>query len=140
MSSVVFIAAAAHREIVAHCRDEFPREAVGLLGGRDGIVEDAYRLANIAPATGGLLFFLADPYRQFLAERAIVGAGKQVVGMYHSHPGGTAVLSREDIVACSSRIRLQIVVALAGGKDRPVLRAYRAPSDTSIPELAIRLV
>lgn len=123
------IAASAHAAMLAHCRREMPREAVGLLSGRGQVAERADELPNIAPPPHDRRAFLADPYRQFLAERRIAAAGMHPIAVYHSHPEGSAVLSLEDVTALDLRSRMQVVVALSTTRPaREMTRVFRLGS------------
>jgi proteasome lid subunit RPN8/RPN11 len=69
-------------------------EICGLLLGDGGSVTEAVPLRNVHPApTSGFLF---DPEAQLAASRAARGAGKSIVGHYHSHPSGDAAPSAAD--------------------------------------------
>ena len=120
------IAASVHAAMLAHCRRDLPREAVGLLSGRGSAVERIDELPNIAPPPHDRRAFLADPYRQFLAERGIAAAGMRPIAVYHSHPDGGAALSPEDLTALGPRPWLQVVVALSSANSGcPVVRVFR---------------
>jgi proteasome lid subunit RPN8/RPN11 len=82
-----------HQELAAHAVRALPAEAVGLLAGKAGRVELALPLSNIAPIGA----FFADPFNQYRAEREIKSRELQVLGIYHSHPGGCACLSQRDL-------------------------------------------
>ncbi|MBC7908876.1 MAG: M67 family metallopeptidase [Pyrinomonadaceae bacterium] len=82
------------REIEELSTQVCPEEAIGLLAGEaGGTVKSVLPLRNIAP----LGRFLADPYEQFQAERAIKKAGLKLLAIFHSHPWGGANLSPEDL-------------------------------------------
>jgi proteasome lid subunit RPN8/RPN11 len=99
-----------------------PQEAVGLLGGKDGRVSVVRPLPNIGPRWT----FLADPFAQYCAERALARAGADILGIYHSHPGGGVQLSPLDLVVAQHQSCVQVVVALDPEIDgRAELRAYR---------------
>jgi proteasome lid subunit RPN8/RPN11 len=103
-----------------------PEEAVGLLGGNDGCVSVVRPLPNIGPRWT----FLADPFAQYHAERALARAGAAILGIYHSHPGGGAQLSPLDIVVARCRSCVHIVVALDPDEgSRVEIRAYRVEND-----------
>lgn len=121
------IAASVHAAMLAHCRRDLPSEAVGLLSGRGGAVERIDELPNIAPPPHDRRAFLADPYRQFLAERAIAAAGMRPIAVYHSHPDGGAALSPEDLAVLGPRPLLQVVIALSPDNFCcAVVRVFRA--------------
>jgi proteasome lid subunit RPN8/RPN11 len=71
-----------------------PREAIGLVGGTiGGVARDIVPLTNLVSGTGA---FLADPYEQFCALRCFKADGLELLGIYHSHPGGALDLSSLD--------------------------------------------
>ena len=89
----VSLAAEARRAIEDHAAHEAPREAVGLVAGpAPSQITQTRALINVA----GPLAFFAEPYSQFTAEKSLRDAGLQVLGYYHSHPGGGVTLSAED--------------------------------------------
>jgi proteasome lid subunit RPN8/RPN11 len=85
--------------MVAHGRAEWPKEACGLLLGRgdhQAILVEALRpSANLS----------SEPQRQFEIDSALYletqrqlrGSGQSVIGIYHSHPNGTAAPSAADL-------------------------------------------
>ena len=81
-------------EIVAHARAEYPHEACGLLGGRDGRVEKVYPLPN---AEHSPVRYLADPEAQYQAMMEIEERGWEIVAIYHSHPDSPAYPSATDL-------------------------------------------
>ena len=87
------IAAADLATLIEHCRREMPNEACGILGGRAGRVESVHPVPSASPSPAR---FVMDPAGQFRALDRIARAVQDVVGIYHSHPGGPAVPSRSD--------------------------------------------
>lgn len=124
-------------ELFRHAREAMPAEAVGVIGGTARAARLAIPLPNVAgPATGSRAF-LADPRAQFLAERRLTAAGLRITAIYHSHPGGGAVLSAADRdLAASWPGVLHVVVAVDRPGGRPdEIRAYRPgppPSEVGI--------
>jgi proteasome lid subunit RPN8/RPN11 len=86
------------RRIAAEASAAAPRECCGLIEGTaTGEGWHAMALhasANLAcdPERG----FLIDPQIQFDALRAARGAGRTIIGCYHSHPGGQTEPSARD--------------------------------------------
>jgi proteasome lid subunit RPN8/RPN11 len=110
--------------LVEHVRAADPDEAVGILAGAaDGHVTHVAPLPNLAAAGG----FLADPYAQFEAERALSRLGRIPLAVYHSHPRGTPTLSPADRLL-AKRSLIQLVVAL-DRTGRVEMRAYRIAAD-----------
>ena len=123
-------------EIESVSRQVSPSEAVGLLAGAaDGTVNRVFPLSNI----GRLGSFLADPYEQFLAERAIRDAGLQLLAIFHSHPWGGATLSAEDIRFAKNWTCAHAVFAFDPDKtDRGELCAYEISRNT-IGEVEVKV-
>ncbi len=80
--------------MLAHAREEDPRECVGLLLGGGSVAELALPLENVSqtPRTA----YRADPRRLLKALRQADDAGLEVLAVYHSHPGGPALPSVRD--------------------------------------------
>ena len=95
--------------ILGHARDERPREACGLLLGRDSFVERAAPAANVA--ADPLTRFEIDPAALFAARRAERGGGLALLGYYHSHPGGDPCPSATDARMAAPDGRLWIIAA-----------------------------
>lgn len=75
-------------QILAHCRQEWPREAVGFLTGRGGVVLRATAVRNVHPDPERR--FRVDPGDAALALRAVMAGHEEWVGLYHSHPQSVA--------------------------------------------------
>jgi proteasome lid subunit RPN8/RPN11 len=71
-----------------------PEECCGLLLGRAGEIGEARPAANVAPDP--IRRFEIDPQSLVDAHRAARNNGPEVLGYYHSHPGGPAVPSATD--------------------------------------------
>lgn len=84
-------------QIMREAREAALRECCGLLEGAhiDGVFTTAalHPARNIADAADR---FEIDPADQFRALHAARANGRQIIGCYHSHPGGTAEPSRFD--------------------------------------------
>jgi proteasome lid subunit RPN8/RPN11 len=71
-----------------------PEECCGLLLGRGGVIEEARPAANIAFERRR--YFEIDPRVLIDAHRAARAGGRDVLGYFHSHPGGPAEPSAVD--------------------------------------------
>ena len=137
------IAGADRDAIVGHCRRELPNEACGLLGGTAGRVESVHPVRNVLASP---VRFAMDPLEQLRALEAIGRAGRGVVGIYHSHPGGPAAMSQVDLAAArwpgtaepSYPGAVQVIVSLRDSL-APVLRGY-APSAGRFVEVPVVIV
>lgn len=85
------------RDIASHSRRSWPTEACGLLvGSRQAealVVSAVPPLANQSNDNGQ---FAADPATVLRIELDAARRGREVLGLYHSHPGGSGYPSRED--------------------------------------------
>jgi proteasome lid subunit RPN8/RPN11 len=107
------------RDMLAHAREEAPRECCGLLVGTGESVVRSVRARNLdAKATR----YLIDPEDHFAAIRAARAEGLEVVGAYHSHPSSTPVPSATDIAEANSGSDFLYVIVSLVNED---VRAYR---------------
>jgi proteasome lid subunit RPN8/RPN11 len=91
----IHIAAALLDALVDHARREAPNECCGMLVGRPGEVDSSVPTRNIAatPATR----YEIDPREHIALNRELRGSGREVVGVYHSHPQGPGRPSASDV-------------------------------------------
>ncbi len=98
-------------ELAREARATAPAEACGLLLGRVrsdcAEVHVAIGARNVDPRPAR---FRVDPVAQLAAERAASAGGLEVLGAWHSHPGGRRSPSQADLAG--SPYRLLAVLAL----------------------------
>ena len=83
------------QSIIAHARDEAPRECCGIISGKDGIPVELYRARNIAE---GNSFYEIDPAQLIEFEFELMPAnGTEILAIYHSHPISPAYPSPTDV-------------------------------------------
>jgi proteasome lid subunit RPN8/RPN11 len=82
-------------EIVAHAREESPRECCGMIGTDDGRAVAVHRVRNVAinPKTA----YFMDPKDQLAAWQAIEDSDLEIGAIYHSHPRSEPVPSQTDV-------------------------------------------
>ena len=113
--------------MLAHARQEAPRECCGLLIGRRGAVcrNIRTRNADVRPAR-----YLIDPEDHFRAIHAARSEGTEVIGAYHSHPSSAPLPSATDIAEANGAPEfLYVIVSLMDGD----VRAYRNERGTLTP-------
>jgi proteasome lid subunit RPN8/RPN11 len=116
---VITLPAAVVADVVAHARDEAPRECCGLLIGSGDTVVRSERAGNLDAAATR---YLIDPKDHFAAIRTARSDGHEVIGAYHSHPSSAPIPSRTDIAEANSGPRfLYLIVSLVDDE----VRAYR---------------
>ena len=114
------IVGAALDEVIAHARAAAPDECCGLLIGAGDRVEAAHRAANLEPSPSR---FLLDPRDHFAAIHAARARRRQVLGIYHSHPGAPATPSARDLSEAAYPEYAYLIVSLRG--EAPDIRLYR---------------
>ena len=120
-------------QIVAHVRDEAPREACGLLAGNHTGISRVIRCANVHPTP--TTRYLIDPREQLQAFRSIDAAGEELVGIYHSHPVSQPFPSPTDRAEAHYPDAAYVLVSLRTGE--PEMRAFRIGADEFIVELTV---
>jgi proteasome lid subunit RPN8/RPN11 len=135
----------AHYEaIVAHARQEAPRECCGLLAGKGERVELVYPIANRAdqavdlfaerallpragadPAALPTERYFMDPEELFRALREIEAQALEHLANYHSHPATPARPSRTDIEFAAYWPHVYHLICSLADPGRPDLRAFR---------------
>lgn len=105
-------------EMLAHARDEAPRECCGLLIGTGSSVVRGVRARNLAAKATR---YLIDPEDHFAALWSARAAGLEVIGAYHSHPSSAAVPSETDIAEADSGADFLYVIVSLVEED---VRAY----------------
>lgn len=110
-------------EIVAHAREESPRECCGLIGvDGDGNAGSVHRVKNVAVNRKTAYFM--DAKQQYEAFQAIEDAGQEVGAIYHSHPRSEPVPSPTDVNLAKQWPGMQwMIVGLAGPE--PEARTWR---------------
>ena len=105
--------------MLAHAREEAPRECCGLLVGKGDAIARSVRAKNLDPKATR---YLIDPEDHFAAIRGARMAGLEVIGAYHSHPSSTPVPSDTDTAEANSGAEfLYVIVSLVEDE----VRAYR---------------
>ncbi len=88
------------------------QEVCGLLLGREGRVEELVAARNVArdPARS----FEIDPATLLATHRNARGAGRQVIGHWHSHPNGRAEPSARDAARATDNGQIWLIIAGGG--------------------------
>ena len=121
---------ALYDEIIAQCRRQYPKEACGLLAGRDGVAAQVYPMTNVEDSPIG---YAMDPKEQLAVEKAMRPRGQQLVGIYHSHTASAAYPSSVDVSLAISPDVSYVLVSL---KDQanPTMRSYRIDGGVIVGE------
>lgn len=107
-------------QVIQYSRSVYPREACGLLVGRDQ-VNRLIPTKNIAPKAHE---FEMDPAELVAALRGLRESGEVLLAIFHSHPHGPAKPSKADIDQAYYPEAAHLIVSLAD-PERPQTAAFR---------------
>lgn len=114
-------------DMLAHAREEAPRECCGLLIGNGDTVDRNVRAKNLAEKATR---FLIDPQDHFAAIRSARSEGREVIGAYHSHPASAPVPSDTDVAeAYGGSGFVYVIVSLVNDE----VRAYNCEDGLFVP-------
>jgi proteasome lid subunit RPN8/RPN11 len=123
---VINIPAAVVNDMLAHARQDAPRECCGLLIGKG---EDVVRTVRARNLDAKAARYLIDPEDHFAAIRSAREAGLEVIGAYHSHPSSAPIPSATDIAEANSGTDfLYVIVSLVNDE----VRTYRIADGQSV--------
>ena len=132
---MVRLSQALREEIIAHCRSTFPKEACGILAGKDETVEQVYRMTNVEDSPIG---YSMDPKEQLQIEKQMRQRGQRMVGIFHSHTSSDAYPSSVDVSLAISPDVSYVLVSLKD-QARPDVKSYRIEGTTITPEDVIQV-
>jgi proteasome lid subunit RPN8/RPN11 len=113
-------------EIVAHAREESPRECCGMVGAQDGRAVAVHRVRNVAINPKSAYFM--EPTEQLRTLQAIEDADLEIGAIYHSHPRSEPVPSETDVNLARQWPGMRwMIVSLQG--DEPEIRTWRIVDD-----------
>jgi len=120
MSDRLVLPHALYQSMLAHARSDAPREACGLLRGRNGRARDLLPARNVA----------ADPRRDYLVDaQSLLRAldweedGDELIAIYHSHPVSSAYPSVVDAANAFYPDSVYLILSLLQA-DAPELRGF----------------
>ena len=109
-------------EMLAHAREESPRECCGMIACEGDRAVAAHRVQNVAVNRKTAYFM--DPKEQLLTMQAIEDAGLEVGAIYHSHPRSEPVPSPTDVNLAKQWPGMQwIIIGLTS--DEPEVRTWQ---------------
>ncbi|MCM8784013.1 MAG: M67 family metallopeptidase [Candidatus Omnitrophica bacterium] len=112
-------------KIIKHCKKEFPLEACGIFVGRNDKAEKIFALPNIEKDSTR---FLADAKEQLKAFKETEKLKMKILGIYHSHPDGSAYPSSRDRELAFYPDFFYLIVSLKNFNN-PEIRVYRINGD-----------
>jgi proteasome lid subunit RPN8/RPN11 len=113
-------------EMIAHAREEAPRECCGMIATDNGRAVAVHRVRNVAINPKSAYFM--DAKEQYQAFQAIEDADLELGAIYHSHPRSEPVPSETDINLAKPWPGMRwIIVSLQG--DEPEIRTWTIIDD-----------
>jgi len=109
--------------IEAEAIKAFPKESCGLLVGKKSIdlFIEAIPAPNLSPGPDQ---FLIDPEFHLKTQRELREQGLEIIGVYHSHPGGDSTPSARDRAGPNTPGFYWLITSL-GEKTRPKTSLFR---------------
>ena len=132
---MVTLSAALRDEMIAHCRSRYPKEACGVLAGKNETVEQVYRMTNVEDSPIG---YSMDPKEQLTIEKQMRQRGQRMVGIFHSHTSTDAYPSSVDVSLAISPDVSYVLVSLKD-QAKPDVKSYRIEGTTITPEEVIQI-
>ncbi len=110
-----------HDDLIAHALEGIPLEVCGILGGREGTIEKAFRMTNTDASNE---HFTMEPREQFAVVKELRAAGLEMSAVYHSHPETPARPSQEDIRLALTPGISHVIISVMDA-ERPVLKSFK---------------
>jgi proteasome lid subunit RPN8/RPN11 len=111
-------------ELLAHSLREKPLEACGILA---GVIDNGlYRVAAYYPMNNtdkSAISFFMEPQEQISVFKDIRGKGRELVGVFHSHPHSQAYPSAKDVSMAYYPEALYVILSLEK-EEHPHMRAF----------------
>ncbi|MBW3590605.1 MAG: M67 family metallopeptidase [Actinobacteria bacterium] len=107
-------------EMIQHCKDGFPNEACGFLGGPEGLVERHYPLPNAAASP---VYYRPGDKEMLAAINDIDDHDQELVAIYHSHVASAPVPSPTDVREAHYPDSVYVIVSLMD-MDSPLTKGY----------------
>jgi proteasome lid subunit RPN8/RPN11 len=118
------------QQIVEHCQHEYPKEACGMVAGRDGLVQRVFPMRNVDASP---ISYQMDPKEQLLVMKQMRQANQSMQAIYHSHTASPAYPSPVDV---SLAVYPDVNYILVSLKDQanPVVESYRILDGKILPD------
>lgn len=107
-------------DMIQHCKDGFPNEACGFLGGPEGLVERHYPLPNAAASP---VYYRPGDKEMLAAINDIDDHDQELVAIYHSHVASAPVPSPTDVREAHYPDSVYVIVSLMD-MDSPLTKGY----------------
>lgn len=122
-------------QIIDHAQKEYPREACGMMAGKEGKVKMVFSATNTDRSE---VTYFIDPKEQFKIMRQIREEKMELVAIYHSHPATEAYPSATDRELAFYPDASYVIISLTK-KEAPIVRAFKI-SENQVVEEEIKVV
>lgn len=112
--------------IINHAKQDFPKEACGILSGKDNKVKEVYKCKNISDNPIDCYFM--DSKEQLKIFKEIRCKNLELLAIYHSHTHTKAYPSKRDLELAFYPDSAYVIISLEN-LHRPVLKAFRINED-----------
>lgn len=127
---------AQYEEIIAHCRQAYPKEACGVLAAHAGDALGQGRVVQVYPMTNvedSPIGYALDPKEQFAVEKQMRQRTQRMAGIFHSHTASPAYPSSVDVRLAISPDLSYVLVSLQDQR-QPEIKSYRIEGTRVISE------
>jgi [CysO sulfur-carrier protein]-S-L-cysteine hydrolase len=124
-----------YEKIISHCKSVYPKEACGILAGKNDVIERVYEMTNIENST---VSYLMEPKEQFRVMKEMRNHGEKMIAIYHSHPHSSAYPSNKDVNLASYPDSAYIIVSLAD-KEKPEIRAFEINEGRRVTDVELEI-
>ncbi len=107
--------------MLAQCRADWPKEACGIMTGKNGVVRRAFAMRNVHPHPSSR--YQIDMADQHKAMQDVLLGREELVAIYHSHPTTAAYPSQTDVAMAHYQEAFYVIVSLA--KEPADVQAFR---------------
>lgn len=118
---MVYITKEVEEKILNHCRKDYPKEACGILAGKEGEITFVYPMLNTDDSS---VSYFMDPHQQLSVMKDMRKRGLEMLGIYHSHPHSLAYPSAKDVDMAFYKEAVYFIISLVD-KECPQIRAFR---------------
>jgi [CysO sulfur-carrier protein]-S-L-cysteine hydrolase len=125
----------AYLVMLAHCQAQYPLEACGFLGGRDGVSDVVTAVENILRSP---VAYEMAPKQQLEAMLYMEDQGLELTAAFHSHPHGPSRPSATDVAQAYYPDMAQFIISLQS-RSSPSVRVFLLGPE-EIQELDWRIV
>jgi len=108
-------------EMIKHCKEEYPKEACGILAGENAEVKKIYKMKNINESP---ISFFMDPQEQISVMKDIRKNNFEMIGIYHSHPFTHPYPSEKDVSLAFYEDASYIIISLSDFNN-PYVKSYK---------------